>query len=272
MRAGFDRSMLDAVDHRPWDMPQRPWLMKFVCHDVLFAHWRVDPGWLRALLPEGLTLDLYDGQAWVTLVPFRMADVSLRGIPPLPAISSFAQVNLRTYVQVDDDRPGTYHFSLDADSRIASGLASLMGLPFHAASIRMEHVGPACRYESRRVNPGIPAELQLTYVCRGPACHARLGSLDYFLTERYCMYGLHDRFGLFRIELHHRPWPLQHSDVRFDRNTLAETIGLRVDRDPVAVHFAARQDVIAWPPERVVAWSRSTEVEAQRYQISPSGN
>lgn len=231
--------------------------MQLVCHDVLFAHWPVESKVLRDLLPEELTLDLYDGQAWLTIVAFRMTGVSLRGIPPMPALSSYAQVNLRTYVQADDDKPGTYLFSLDADSRIAAVLAPLMGFPFNASSIRIEDAGQVYRYQTCRHDRLNPAQLSVTYAPCGPPREVQSGTLDYFLTERYCMYGRHDLVGLFSIDLHHRPWPLQRSDVCCDCNTFAESIGIAVDCDPVAVHYAARQDMIAWPPERVVARSRS---------------
>src|SRR5690349_19630993 len=97
----FDYRILDQTDHRPWPLPDEPWLMTQSWHDLLFAHWPVDKTRLRELVPPALPLDLYEGRAWVGVVPFHMTNVAPRGLPSLPFVSAFAELNVRTYVVVD---------------------------------------------------------------------------------------------------------------------------------------------------------------------------
>src|SRR4030095_9788029 len=103
----FDRSIVESTAHRPWPMPAAPWLMTQSWHDLLLAHWRGDAKELREIVPAAFELELCDGQAWVGIVPFYMTNVGLRATPALPWLSSFAEINVRTYVRVAD-RPGVY--------------------------------------------------------------------------------------------------------------------------------------------------------------------
>ena len=94
--------------------------MRQVWHDLLFAHWPVTPDELRSLVPAPLELDLYDGRAWVAVTPFHMSGVRIRGFPPMPGMSAFPELNVRTYVKFDGV-PGVFFFSLDAGNRLAVG-------------------------------------------------------------------------------------------------------------------------------------------------------
>src|SRR4051812_42045561 len=114
----FDTTILDVVGHRPWALPDRAWVMTQTWHDLLFAHWPVKSSDLRPKVPAAFELDLFDGHAWVGVVPFHMTNVAPRGVPSLPRVSEFPELNVRTYVRVGD-RPGIYFFSLDAGSALA---------------------------------------------------------------------------------------------------------------------------------------------------------
>jgi uncharacterized protein len=114
----FDYGILNLVAHRPWPMPETPWVMTQTWHDLLFAHWPIPPLQLLPLVPAGFELDLFQGDAWIGIVPFRMTNVAPRFIPSLTGISTFPELNVRTYVRVAD-KPGIYFFSLDAGSRTA---------------------------------------------------------------------------------------------------------------------------------------------------------
>src|SRR5437867_5100192 len=129
----MERKLLNQTSHRPWPLPSRPWVTTMRWHDLLFLHWPVRPEIIRPLIPNGLELDTFDGAAWIGVVPFRMTGVRLRWLPPLPGISAFPELNVRTYVRVRD-RPGVYFFSLDAGSRTAVAMArAWFHLPyFHA--------------------------------------------------------------------------------------------------------------------------------------------
>jgi uncharacterized protein len=107
--------LLYSIEHRPWPLPSGPWIMKQTWHDLLFAHWPLPHATLRPLVPAQLELDQYGGQCWVGVVPFRMSGVTGRAMPPLPGLSSFPELNVRTYV-THGEKPGVYFFSLDAAS------------------------------------------------------------------------------------------------------------------------------------------------------------
>jgi hypothetical protein len=102
---GFDHAILEVTGHRPWPMPGSAWVMTQTWHDLLFAHWPVDGTSLRAKIPSGFQLDLFDGQAWLGIVPFRMTNVAPRFVPALPWISAFPELNVRTYVRAGG-KPG----------------------------------------------------------------------------------------------------------------------------------------------------------------------
>jgi uncharacterized protein YqjF (DUF2071 family) len=78
MRDDFDRSIVKSTAHRPWPLPSAPWLMTQSWNDLLFAHWRVDASQMRRAVPDAFDLDLFDGQAWLGVVPFYMTNVGVR--------------------------------------------------------------------------------------------------------------------------------------------------------------------------------------------------
>jgi uncharacterized protein len=244
----FDDSILEITAHRPWPQPESPWIMTQTWNDLLFAHWPVGAAELRALVPAGFELDLHEGQAWAGVIPFHMTNVAPRGIPAMPWVSAFPELNVRTYVRVGG-KPGVYFFSLDAgNALVAAAARTLFHLPYYAAEMSVETAAAGyVNYHSRRTSPGGPAaELRARYRPIGPVQHAVPGSLDYFLTERYCLYAEHEA-SLFRAEIHHRPWPLQPAEARIELNTMPPAdVDLR--GDPL-LHYSARQDVVIWPLE-----------------------
>jgi uncharacterized protein len=242
----FNSAILDEVSHRPWPMPASPWLMTQTWRRLLFAHWRVDPGELRPRVPASFALDLFDGTAWIGIVPFEMSNVAPRGVPSMPYVSEFPELNVRTYVRVGD-RPGIYFFSLDAGSTLAVHAArALLNLPYHSAAMTVVPDGDATVYHSRR--PGDAAEFVATYAPDGAPSAPREGSLEYFLTERYCLYHLDHRAKPYRLEIHHPPWALQPARAAIDRNTMGAIHGFRLADRPEFVHYVARQDMVAWAP------------------------
>ena len=154
--------ILAVHEHRPFPLPKAPWIMYQDWHDLLFAHWALPAAVVRAVVPRELPLDLWQGQAYVGLVPFVIRNLRPRGVPPLPLISHFAEINVRTYVTVDD-KPGVYFFSLDAANVSAVlGARLFFGLPYFKAKFRIESEGERIRYESRRTVRPKPAEFHAT--------------------------------------------------------------------------------------------------------------
>jgi hypothetical protein len=246
----FDTTILKRVSHRPWPLAETPWVMTQTWHDLLFAHWRIDRSVLRSKVPPPFELDLFDGEAWIGIVPFRMTNVGPRGVPSLPWVSEFPELNVRTYVRVGD-RPGVYFFSLDAGSAIAVRAARLLlNLPYHAALMNVTAKGSDIAYESRRVN-NAQAELRADYRPVGTAFEPVEGSLEYFLTERYCLYHVTRHGTAYRLEIHHPLWRLHHAEAEIVRNGMAAASDLTLDDAAPLLHFVKRQDMVAWAPTRL---------------------
>ena len=229
---------LEETSHRPWAVKDEPWLMGQTWENLLFAHWRVPHDELRPHVPAPLELEEHDGSAWIGLTPFRVAGLRLRGVPPLPRLSSFLELNCRTYV-TKDDRPGIWFFSLDASSRLAVEAARLIyRIPYRHATIERS----GSRFTAKR--HGAAATFQARYSAAGDVFQAEPGTLEHFLAERYCLYG--DR-GHVRADIHHAPWPLQPADATVKEHRIAPVL---LEGEPIC-HFARRQDVVVWKPERV---------------------
>lgn len=241
---------LTNTSHRPWPVPPQPWIMAMEWHDLLFMHWPVAPAQLRAFVPPHLTLETWAGAAWLGVVPFRMAGVRPRWLPAVPWFSAFPELNLRTYV-VADGKPGVWFFSLDAGNPVAVELARLaFHLPYFAARMTAAR-GSAIGYTSRRTHHHAPpAAFQARYAPTGPVAYAAAGTLDHWLTERYCLYAADQRGHVWRGDIHHAPWPLQPARAATDLNTLAVPFGIALTGPPL-LHFARRLDVVAWLPERL---------------------
>ncbi len=234
-----------ALGTRPWVMHQR-WT------DLLFAHWPVAPRLLRPLLPSSLTLDTFEGEAWVGVIPFHMSNVRPRGIPPLPWVSSFHELNVRTYVRLGE-RAGVWFFSLDASNPLAVRAArAAVHLPYYDATM---HVNVAAEgtvaYHSERTHRGAaPAAFDASYHPEGAVFHAASGTLEHFLVERYALFSA-SRRGLLQVKIAHPPWPLQRASARIERNTMAAAAGIALQGEPTQLHFAKRVDVRTWLPRSV---------------------
>jgi uncharacterized protein YqjF (DUF2071 family) len=219
--------------------------------NLLFAHWRVDADALRRLLPDAVRLQTHDGAAWLGMTPFRVSALRLRGTLPLPSVSSFLELNVRTYVTAGG-KPGIWFFSLDASSRLAVEAARrTYKLPYFQARIRAEPQDEWLEYESARVGNGQgPHVFDARYRPSGEMFHAAPGSLEEFLAERYCLYTVDERGRLYRAEIHHPPWPLQPAEATIELNTMAPGDLALPDEGPL-LHFARVQDVVIWPLRRV---------------------
>jgi uncharacterized protein YqjF (DUF2071 family) len=246
----FNDRILLKVRHRPWPMPDGPWVMKQTWHDLLFAHWPIDPRQLSSRIPPGLPLDLHAGQAWLGIVPFHMTNVAPRGVPALPWVSAFPELNVRTYVTLDD-KPGVYFFSLDTDNPLAVAAGRLLRLPYFLATMMVKAGKGGFEVTSQRTpSDAMEARLVASYKPAGIRFSAVRGSLEFFLTERYCLYTV-DAGQVRRLNIHHPPWRLQPATATFHVNTMTDPIGLALPAVAPTLHFAKRQDMVAWLPEPV---------------------
>ena len=240
---GRQAAVESETAHRPWPVPEEPWMMAQTWDDLLFAHYRVDPDVLRSLVPPQLELEEHDGTAWLGVTPFVLTGLRLRGTPPLPAVSSFLELNVRTYVAVGS-KPGIWFFSLDASSRLAVEAARITyKLPYHHARISAARRAGSVDYLCERIADR-ERRFEGRYEATGEVFNAEPGSLEWFLTERYCLYAA-DRGALHCAEIQHPPWPLRQAEAEIAANTISPPeIGL--EGDPVC-HFSRRQDVLIWP-------------------------
>lgn len=241
------------VTHRPWPIPQTPWVMAQRWTDLLFAHWPVDANALRGIVPDSLPLDQFKNQAWISIAAFFLSHLRARRLPALPLISEFPEVNVRTYVTLGD-KPGIYFFSLDAGSALAVAAArATYFLPYFRAKMNIRAAADGTlQYESRRTDSrGRPAELSARYRPLGLISRARPGSLDHFLTERYCLYAIDHAGRIRRAEIHHHPWPLQPADAEIRTNTMVSAAGIELPGTPPRLSFSSRLDVVVWAPRRV---------------------
>lgn len=240
------------MTHRPWPVPDRPWTMRMRWCDLLFAHWAVDASVLRRLIPEGLELDLFDGQAYVGAVPFSMEGVTPRRVPALPALSAFPELNLRTYVKAGG-KPGVWFFSLDAGQKLAVRVARrFFRLPYFDARFEIRNVGGGVEYSAVRTHSGASsAAFVARYHPVGAVYRSAVGTLDSWLTDRYCLYSADGAGHVYRGEIDHEPWPLQGAAAEVQVNTLGDWLGIEMKGQPQTLNFAKSLDVHAWLVERV---------------------
>lgn len=242
-------AITEDVSHRPWPLPRLPWIMFQSWRDLLFAHWPLPAERLRDRVPTELTLDEFDGTAWIGLTPFRVAGLRVRCLPPLPDASEFPELNLRTYVRVDG-KPGIFFFSLDAGSRLAVwGARTAYRLPYRRARMTIEAKDEWIDFRSRREEG--EAELSARYRPTGSASRPAPGTLEHFLFERYALYVVLRSGRILRGDIHHRPWWIQPAEMEITSNTVASAQGIRLpDQEPLT-HFSSQQDTLIWPPRTV---------------------
>jgi hypothetical protein len=243
-------AVLADTEHRPWPVPRGSWLMAQSWEELLFAHWRVEVEALRPLVPDGLVVDEHDGSAWLGITPFLISGLRLRGTLPLPRVSSFPELNVRTYVTAEA-KPGIWFFSLDTSSVLAVEAARrLYRLPYHHARLSLERRGERIELRSSRRDGARPHVFEASYgAAADDPFEPQPGSLEHFLTERYCLYA-HDQGRLFRAEIHHLPWQIREARAEIGLNTMPPD-GIVLAEEPPLCHLAERQDVLIWPLEEL---------------------
>jgi uncharacterized protein len=226
----------------------RPWIMHQSWGKALFAHWPVSVQSMRDLVPSLLQIDTFDKQAWISLVSFEMSHVRLRGLPALPFANRFPELNVRTYV-IHQNKPGIFFFSCDASNRLAVifGRATYH-LPYFYAQMSLTPQAQQIQFTSQRIHRHtLAAAFHCQYRPTSDVFQAVKDSLDDWLMERYHLYATH-RNKLYRTDVHHLPWPLQHAEAEFAQNTVAKAslISLPADQQPI-LRYAEKVKVQVWP-------------------------
>lgn len=238
------------TDHRPWKLPNGSWKWRQSWCDLLFAHWPVSSADLRPYVPDALNIQEFEGTSWIGIVPFRMEGVMRRPFLDLPWISAFPELNVRLYVEYQG-KPGVWFLSLDATNPLAVWAAKkFFHLPYYRANIRLEKQGNAFTYYSTR-REAKNVNFSAVYEPTSKPYQAESGSLEHWLTERYCLYAQNSKGDLYRTEVHHVPWPLQKAEAEIITNNMLSPFDIQLPDVPPLFHFSSRVDVVIWHPEKL---------------------
>ena len=229
------------------------WVMRQTWSKLLFAHWPIKPELLRPLIPSGLVLDTFEGDAWVGVVPFYMSGVRFRFAPPFPTTTEFCELNVRTYVMPKGGKPGVWFFSLDASSTLAViGARTAFHLPYYNSAMRLTTTTDEVHYFAHRTHRGAQTgEFEGHYQPTGDVYHSQAGTLEHWLTERYCLYASDGGGNLYQGDIWHEPWPLQPASADLPLNTMAQASGITLPDSKPLLHYAERLDVRAWYLRRI---------------------
>jgi uncharacterized protein YqjF (DUF2071 family) len=236
---------LNHTGHRPWPLPATAWKWRQSWLDLAFIHYPICAEILRPLIPSPLKIQEFNGRAWLGLVPFRMAGVARRCFPDVPYFSSFPELNLRTYVESSDGKPGVWFFSLDADSwAITFGGRKFYGLPYHRAQM-LHSVSDDGWHHFNSNRRSSAATFRGRYRPKGNKIPALTNSLEHWLTERYCLYS--QKGGrISRVDVHHEPWPLYEADVEIEIATILTAAGFAEIAERPVTHFSPGVHVISF--------------------------
>jgi uncharacterized protein YqjF (DUF2071 family) len=218
---------------------------------LLFMHWPIEAKQLRPLIPEALEIDTYNDTAWIAVVPFTMWDI--RAFPPyvpeVPGLNAMHELNVRTYVHYNGT-PGVWFFSLDCNSAAAVfGARTFYYLPYYNATIDLKQQGTRIGYELDRTdNP--PASFSATWGIGDPLPSVGPDSLEFFLTERYCLFSEH-KGAIYRSRIYHDPWPLRTAQVTTCSSSMIEALGLPTPTGPPLLHYAEELHVDIWSLKKV---------------------
>lgn len=230
-----------------------PWLVAQSEVELLFLSWPVEPATIAGRIPSGLTLDTFEGQAWITLIPFRMERMRTRGLPPIPPFSRYAEVDCLTYAR-RGPVPGVWFFRIDADTLVGATLGRLLfGLPYNNSRVSLEREGEWREFSSagRADGSGARPELQVKYRPHGPAHTAAPGTLAQFIVERFVMYSQSGRGTLLEGREARPPRSIQECEVSVVRNTLPEAAHIPGPQGKLAAWYCASSDIRTWLPAPV---------------------
>jgi uncharacterized protein len=233
-----------AIRNRPEGTP----VMHQSWGKLLFMHWQIPIEALRRLIPEPLMIDTFDGKAWIAITPLTIWNARPTFTPPMPLISHFHELNVRTYVYLNGV-PGVWFFSLDANSMVAVTAArTLFSLPYYNANISLEQNDKTIIYNLSREEE--TAKFNAKWTIGDDLPKAEPGSLDFFLVERYCLYTSNEE-KLYRCRIHHEPWALQEANLSTYESSMIEANGLQTPIGEPLLHCGGSVDVDVWSLEEL---------------------
>jgi len=240
--------MLDSQPSNNYQKPKFPWLVSQHWENVLFLHWSVPVEELQIHIPKILDLELFNGQAWIGIVLFKVKRFRPHFLPPIPIFSSFNEINVRTYVNYKG-KPGVYFFTLDTDSRLTVNMAKLFySLPYRLAKIESKMRNRGIEFISNEKSSRQSIErFKCVYKPDSPVYYSQKGTLDYWLTERYCLWAM-KRDRLIRVDIQHKKWGLQEVKATIEMNSLASFLPCSIFEAEPYAHFSREKQAFLWPP------------------------
>lgn len=214
--------------------------------ELLFIHWRLDPQIIQNSLPDGLTVDTFDGEAYIGVVPFFMRNIRPRGLPCIPGISNFLELNVRTYVHDHHGTPGVWFYSLDANQKLAVRIArTFFALPYFDATMSATIEDGCVDYYLQRRGTGEQHHCRYLYRPGASLKPAQPGTLSFFLVERYYLFSHRPkREQLYAGQVHHTPYPLIEAEVDQYSDAIIDLAGLpRPNRPPDHIIMSHGVDV-----------------------------
>ncbi len=230
------QEILSSTSHRPWMLPRKKWNFYQEWNEPVFLHWEVEPDIIKGMIPKNVELDTLHGKAWVSLVPFQIS-IKPRYLPSFPPISSFNEINLRTYVK-HEGKTGVYFLQIEGEKALSCWIARLTsGLPFLHSKIR--------RSKSRIIaqNEKLDSALEIDY--QPLEFIANPSSTDLWLSERYALFVERNQ-EIFTYEVHHLPWKLHKVDVHAGKISYPK-YGNILQGEPQITHYSPGTQVIAFP-------------------------
>jgi uncharacterized protein YqjF (DUF2071 family) len=218
---------------------------------LLFMHWKLPAETLRAHVPAQLEIDTFEGEAWIAVTPFTVRGMRASFLPAIPGLSEMHELNVRTYVHYKGT-PGVYFFSLDASSALAVfGARTFFLVPYFTAEMSLKEDGQKIVYHSRRTHSDAPAaQFDATWKIGDALGESEPGSLEFFLTERYCFYTVSGE-SVYRCRIHHAPWQLREAEVSGHKSTMIESHRLPKPKGKPLLHYSEELTVDVWTLEKV---------------------
>jgi uncharacterized protein YqjF (DUF2071 family) len=244
-----DEENIDRLTIR--ERPDRVPLMQQTWGKLLFMHWKIDARLLRPLIPAELSIDTYEGDAFIAVTPFTIWGTRASFLPPIPGFSEMHELNVRTYVHYKGT-PGVYFLSLDASSALAVlGARTFFLVPYFTAEMSLKQDGRQIVYHSRRTHRDAPpAAFDATWKFGDALGESQPGSLEFFLTERYCFFTVSGE-SVYRCRIHHAPWQLRTAEVFSFKSSMLESHHLPTPAGEPLLHYSEELTVDVWTLERL---------------------
>ena len=244
--------MMKKQDHRSWPVPSKNWIMRQTWKNVFFAHWPILPERLRSSIPSSLDIDTYQQMAWLGVVIFEIEGIYFRGLSPISVVFRFPEVNLRTYVQ-HKGKPGVFFLSLDVGNWASLAISKRWyHLPYCKAKISYRKEGNTFHCQSvRNGNSNNPITFKGSFTTDLRSYFPEEGTIDHWLTERYCLYSLDRKGNIYCGDIHHKPWSLQKAQAVLSNNTLPAPFGIDISEDEPILHFSKGLDALFWNIKKI---------------------